>query len=216
MDKINDARRHTSLFESANKCGCGERRKRRRLQNGGVAGNQRRRKLPYRNRNWKIPRADQTDYAKRLGARIAKHTVLFGREHTSGEPASHACGVLQDVNRSLQFSGGFRQYFPFLTSEQVSELILMSIHPVEPLEEQPATFGWIDCIPRLGGFRSRINSPSSIGSGRIGGAGHQHRPIGGVVAIGPFVGLGRLPLSADKIKDGLTHFRSAVHEYLWN
>src|SRR5437773_8277951 len=127
MHKIYNAWRHARFFEPSNQRGRGQRRERRGLENASVACYKSGREFPNRNRDRKVPGADQSDYAERLRARITKHAVVFRRVHAARKPAPHAGGELQYVHRSLYLADGFRKDFSFLARKQVREFILVRI-----------------------------------------------------------------------------------------
>ena len=88
-DDVDDAVRKARLGEQLRELEHRRRRELRRLDHRRAAGGERRRELPARQRQRRVPRRDDRDDALRLVARVGEHALLVGRDdgalHLVGE-----------------------------------------------------------------------------------------------------------------------------------
>ena len=98
-DEVEDAGRQAGVLQALDELERRERRGRRRLEDDGVAVDERRRDLPRRDGDREVPRRDDGDDAERLAAAEQHRLRRVGRQHVAAEAPALAGEVAQDVAR---------------------------------------------------------------------------------------------------------------------
>jgi hypothetical protein len=203
--EVDRAFRDARLVERFHHAQRTERRQVRRLQHDGIAGDQRGRGLPRRNRNREVPRRDQADDAERTPARLDEHAIALRWRVLAAKPRALAAEVPQDVDRAADFAARFRQGLPFLARHLARYLIGARLEQVRR------------AVEHLAALRSRHRGPRRLCGGRRGDR------LARVVAVGlreqpdQLVCVGRVavlerrarsrahPLSAYEVPERLRH-----------
>ncbi len=165
---VEDARRHPGLFVDL-----GEQRRRRRhqlrrLEHHAVAGDQRRRRLPHRDRPREVPRRDQPDDAERLAQRVGEGVAGFGRQRLAVHAEAFAGVVLEQRDALHHLALGFLQDLAFLAGQHPGDLVGAAARDLGGPPQHPAALGpggLLPAAPRRAGrvdrqARRRRRSPA--------------------------------------------------------
>ena len=107
---------------------CG--RLRCRFDDDGVSRNQRRRHLPCRNGDGKIPRRDQTHDSKRLAPRVEQLQRQIVRNGLAAERVAQSSKETKNVDGPLDFAGAFGEGLALLARQQFGQLGLARLEEV--------------------------------------------------------------------------------------
>src|SRR5438093_1211906 len=152
--EVEHALRQTRLFENLDETDREQRGVRRRLEDNGIAEDERRHDLPGRDREGEVPRSDGRDYADRAPR---AHGPLVGelRRNDVAELAAALAGdVVGHVDALLHVATGFGDDLAHLARHLARELFLPAEHRLaRPVKDLPA-------------LRRRIEAPSVERSAR--------------------------------------------------
>ena len=98
------------------------RRLRCRLDDDGVARNQRRGHFPGRNGDGEIPGRDQGNHAQGLTARVEQLLRQIVRDGLAAERVAEPAKKSENVDGPLHFAGAFRQRLALLAGEDFGQL----------------------------------------------------------------------------------------------
>src|SRR5213076_2995652 len=99
-------------------------RERRRLEDDGVAGHQRRRDLPGGDSDREVPGGDQRGYAERLLDRVAEVVGQFERDGLAVEPPPVRAAELNDIDGALQLAARLDEDLALLAGQRAGDLLL--------------------------------------------------------------------------------------------
>ena len=94
-----------------------------RLEYDRVAESERRRDLPRRNGDRKIPRRDDSDHPDRLARRFDLDVRAHRCEFFAGDSQGLAGKEIEDLAGPRDFAGGFGQRLALFASEEAAELV---------------------------------------------------------------------------------------------
>src|SRR3989454_684600 len=137
--EVEHALRQTRLFENLDETDREQRGVRRRLEDNGIAEDERRHDLPGRDREGEVPRSDGRDYADRAPR---AHGPLVGelRRNDVAELAAALAGdVVGHVDALLHVATRFGEDLAHLARHLARELLLATKHDLAgPVENLPA------------------------------------------------------------------------------
>ena len=200
---VDDALGQARVAEGANQIKGRERRVLRGLNDASVAANDRRQKLPRRNRHGKVPRRDHAAHADGLAHGHGELVGHFRRNGGAEQPAPFAGVVIGGVNGFLHVAAGLGQHLAHFAGHLAGILFLALDQDLGGAEND------------LGAARSRHQSPlgeGALGGGdggvhvRFGGFLEDADQIAGVGGIAIFEGLsgrGLDPLAVNEILENL-------------
>ena len=140
-DEVERSLRDTRFAERFDQTQRTERRQIRRLQHDSVAADQRRRHLPRRDRDWKVPGRDQSDDAKRATPGLDEDAVPLGRNIVAAEPRALSTDEPKNVDRAADFAPRFRERLPLLARHLARDLIGSRLEDVGGPVEDLAALG---------------------------------------------------------------------------
>ena len=144
-----------------------QRRQRRRLEDDGVAADQRRRDLPRRDRHREIPRRDHRADAERLAHRHRELVAQLRGHRLPVLPAALAGHELRHVDRFLHVAARLLEHLPHLARHVAREGFLLLDKACGRRQQQLGTLGRGHEPPRLVGPRRRVERGVRVGRGRV-------------------------------------------------
>ncbi len=138
VDDVDDALRDPGLVQQLDEALAERGRVGRRLEDDGVARDERRQHLPGRNRDREVPGRDRADDPDRLADRHVELVPELRRRGLSEEPAPLAAHVVAHVDRFLDVSPGLRLDLPHLVGHELGQLRLVLLEEVGEAEEDLA------------------------------------------------------------------------------
>ena len=153
VTRLTTPRRNPRLFENLDEVQRGERRQRRRLEDHGVAADQRRNDLPRRDRHREIPRRDDRADAERLADRHRELVAELRRHRLAVLAAPLARHEVGHVDRFLDVAPGLIQDLPHLAGHVARQRLLALGEELRGAEQQ------------LRALRRRHQPPVLVGAG---------------------------------------------------
>ena len=141
VDEVHDAARDARLHHEIDQPDRRERRQLGRLDDDGVAGGERGRELPDRERQGRVPRDDRGDDADRLAHRVVEHLGLVQRDGLAGEPVGPAREELQVLGGEHCLAGGERERHAVVLGADAAELHRVLRHELGQAEQGLAALG---------------------------------------------------------------------------
>jgi len=137
-----------------------------RLQDDGVAADERRRKLPRGDRDREVPRRDRADDADRHAHAHHELVAQLRRSRLTEQAPALAAHVVAHVDRFLDVAARLRLDLPHLTGHQVGEARLLALEDLREAEEDVAALGGRHEAPLLPRGLRRLDGAIDVGGGR--------------------------------------------------
>ncbi len=162
-DEVDHALGQTRLLENLDEAHREQRRVRRRLEDDGVAKDERGHDLPGRYREGEIPRGDRSDHADRVPH---AHRPFVGklRRHDVAELTAPLAGdVVGHVDALLDVAAGFGKHLAHLARHLAREVVLAREHDLAgAIEDLSALRGGVE-TPTVEGAPGRIHGAVYVG-----------------------------------------------------
>ena len=208
MNQIDDPRRHAGLVEDLDESCRGMRRIFRRLEDHGVAADQRGKQLPGRDRQRKIPRRDQRAHADR---RAHGHGELIGQFRRRGftEQAPAFAGHIESaVDPFLHVAAGFFEHLAHFAGLDARELFFIFAQKLADTIEQFTTLWRRHQTPTGKGIFRGLDCSIHICRCRGGKQTDQIVPLRRIAVLKSPLRFRRQPLTIDKVLECVGHRRT--------
>ena len=149
VDEVDHPVRKPRLAEQLDEALGEQRRVLRRLQDDGVAADERGRELPGGDRDREVPRRDRSDDADRHPHRHLELVPQLGRRRLAEQAPPLAGHVDRHVDRLLDVAARLREHLAHLAAHQLGQLVLLLLEQAREAEEHVAALRRRDEPPLL-------------------------------------------------------------------
>ena len=198
-DDVEDARREAGLLEHARQRHDRGRGVRGRLDDDRVAGDQRRHRLPRRDRHREVPRRDQRADADRLPD---AHRELVGQlrgRREAEEAAAFARRQVGHVDRFLHVAARLGEDLAHLARHQPRQLFLVALEDLAGRVEDLGAARRRSVLPAREGLLRRRDGRVHVPLVALGEQADEVIAVGGVAVFERLARGGRNPLAADEV-----------------
>ncbi len=177
----------------------GRRRgERRRLEHHRVSRDQRRRRLPDRDRPGKVPGRDQGDHPDRLADGIGERAARFRRKRLASHPEAGPGVVLDERDALHHLAPGFLQDLSLFPGHEARDLVHAGARDVGGAPENSPALWTRHFPPLLEGLPRRLDGALGVFRRRHRKLGDDVARVGGVDVLHYACGGGLDPFSVDE------------------
>ena len=211
--EVDDPRREAGLGHQLDEQRRAMRRVGRGLEDHGVAGDQRRHRLPARDRHREVPGRDDPGDPERLADAHRPLVGELGRHRLAGHPSPFAGHQVGDVDPLLDVAARLGQDLAHLAGHRPGEALLVLGHQCPEGVQDLAALGRRGPRPHRVGGLGRLDRHRHVGSGPLLEAPDDVPRVGRVAALEGRPGRGIAPLAGDEVAErrrldgGLGHER---------
>ena len=202
-DEVEHAGRQAGVHEALDQAQRRERRRRGRLEDDGVAVDERRRDLPRGDGDREVPRRDRGHHAERLAAAVQHGVRRVGRQDVAAQPPALAGVVAQDVARPRDLAGRLGERLALLARERARDVAHALGEQFRRLEEDGAARRGRRGRPGRERLGRRGGGLCRVGRGRAGEHGEDLVVARRVPRLEAGVVARPDPLAADQVLAGL-------------
>jgi hypothetical protein len=202
-DEIEHAFRNAGFVQDFDEFHAGERRLRRGLDHDGVAGHQRRRELPRRDRDGEVPRRDQRDDAERLTDGVHEDARPLGRNRVAREARAFAREIFEQADGARRLAFRFRDRLAFLAAEQIGHVVEARFEYLRGLQQDASAHRRRRVRPRGEGAFGGVHRLLHVFRTRRLQQRDQVARVGRIAVLEGLTALRGAPFAVDQVERGL-------------